>query len=591
MTGMYRYFLSATIAGETIEREVSVEEYCKAERAAGFRPKLCSDDPAYMTTPATGGFGGDGIKGRTEYLFNKGADMQTTAQTRDHTIGFDDFLTSIRQRFVEQCASGALFRTNADGLWDAYLGAIPDEDKQYHTCSCCRHFINRYGDLVTINDEGEVVSAIWDLDDTPEYYKPAVDAMLNLIRRAKVNRVFLTSEPSLGIAVTGPWTHYSVAMPAAMLHKRRGALTAGQAAAAKKEDFKNVLRAVLEFDSTVVQQAVTLLKTDSLYRAEKVLGPAEWLLNLHHDIDRTKRKAMMVWRAVATAPAGFCHPRSSMIGTLLDDLVAGTPLDVAAKNFKAKMHPLLYQRPQAAPKAGAIDAAEKLVAEMGIASALNRRFLRPDEVEYIWQPTAAAPAEGVFGHLKQDSKQEKLMPGGKITLSKFLSEILPVATAIRCILTPSGNQIVTLTTAADPDAKPILQWDSEENRNPVAWYLWSGGSLPGQFQLKAGSVDVIGVCKPPHAWRGNDGKFPHQGGHPLFLLRGASESRVAGSALFPECLKSELHGIRSVIEAHSRRVNLPLFDGPTASGLSAIGAAVRVEMNGIWMRYTIDRKD
>lgn len=64
---MNRYFLSATLGGETVEREVTLEEFCKAERAAGFRPKLWSGDPAYMTTPATGGFGGSGIRGRVEY--------------------------------------------------------------------------------------------------------------------------------------------------------------------------------------------------------------------------------------------------------------------------------------------------------------------------------------------------------------------------------------------------------------------------------------------------------------------------------------------------------------------------------------------
>ncbi len=65
----HRYFLSATIGGEEIEREVTIEEFCKAERAAGFWPKLPSNDPAYMTTPATGGFGNsNGISGRTEYV-------------------------------------------------------------------------------------------------------------------------------------------------------------------------------------------------------------------------------------------------------------------------------------------------------------------------------------------------------------------------------------------------------------------------------------------------------------------------------------------------------------------------------------------
>ncbi|MGJ7544596.1 hypothetical protein [Variovorax sp. LT1R16] len=63
----YRYFLSAKLGDETVEREVTLEAYCAAERAAGFRPKLWSGDPAYKTTPATGGFGGNGIGGSMRF--------------------------------------------------------------------------------------------------------------------------------------------------------------------------------------------------------------------------------------------------------------------------------------------------------------------------------------------------------------------------------------------------------------------------------------------------------------------------------------------------------------------------------------------
>ena len=67
--GKYKYFLSFKIRGEKIEQEVTLEEFCRAERAAGFRPKLWSGDTSYMTTPATGGFGNsNGISGRTEYV-------------------------------------------------------------------------------------------------------------------------------------------------------------------------------------------------------------------------------------------------------------------------------------------------------------------------------------------------------------------------------------------------------------------------------------------------------------------------------------------------------------------------------------------
>lgn len=41
-------------------QSVSKEDWIKAERAAGFRPKLPSDDPRYMKVCATGGFGGSG---------------------------------------------------------------------------------------------------------------------------------------------------------------------------------------------------------------------------------------------------------------------------------------------------------------------------------------------------------------------------------------------------------------------------------------------------------------------------------------------------------------------------------------------------
>lgn len=48
--------------------EVPKAEWIRAERAAGFRPKMASDDPRYMDTPATGGFySSGGISGRIRY--------------------------------------------------------------------------------------------------------------------------------------------------------------------------------------------------------------------------------------------------------------------------------------------------------------------------------------------------------------------------------------------------------------------------------------------------------------------------------------------------------------------------------------------
>lgn len=61
---MTRYILKHSAFGE---KEVTKEEWIKAERAAGFRPKCASDDPRYWTEPATGGFTGSGMSGSIIY--------------------------------------------------------------------------------------------------------------------------------------------------------------------------------------------------------------------------------------------------------------------------------------------------------------------------------------------------------------------------------------------------------------------------------------------------------------------------------------------------------------------------------------------
>jgi hypothetical protein len=52
----YTHWLKASGIPGSQWTKVSKEEWIRAERSAGFRPKLWSGDPAYMTTYATGGF-------------------------------------------------------------------------------------------------------------------------------------------------------------------------------------------------------------------------------------------------------------------------------------------------------------------------------------------------------------------------------------------------------------------------------------------------------------------------------------------------------------------------------------------------------
>lgn len=518
-----------------------------------------------------------------------------------HDEDYAKLLAGVQTRFLTRVADGMpLFQTDALDLWRVYLDSFTDPtERQHHNCHACRQFIENFGGLVTIDAAGLTVSAIWHIDDASDAYRPAWAALAKAVRRAKVTGVFLASTPTWGTPETGIWRHLAVTPPAAMLHKCV-TQTAGQAMAEKHEDFKTVMLALHEFSLPHIATALTLLKTDALYRSEKVLGQAQWLHDLYtacstaHDSNR----ANVVWRAVATAPAGFCHPRSSVIGTLLEDIAAGKPFDEVSRAFAAKMHPLQYQRPQTAPTTGQIDAAEKLVAQLQAAGALARRFCRLDEIEALWRPTPPpdAPRAGVFGHLRQPATvtpSSLNIPAQTMTWEKFQRTVLPTAERIE-FCAPAHGSYTALVTAVNADAPPILQWDQSDKRNPVSWYFWNGGSSAAQFGLRPNEfVTVEAVAFKPSMWHGG---YEHQGAGILFVLVGARESQQAGAAIFPEILKAEFHGIRAVIEAHSRSASIAGMQDPHVAGVmlkkgSSWNALLRVYSAGAWLTYRLDRWD
>lgn len=518
---------------------------------------------------------------------------------------YHDFLQRVSQRFALNTSQGEpLFTTDAADLFAAYLDALPPQWRQHHTCHACRHFIERFGHLVTIDVNGRTSPAIWAAQDAPELYRASIEAIERIVRKAKVTGVFLSSEPVWGQPTTGIWQHLSVKPAVARIFKRT-VLTAGQAMAEKREDFGTVMRALSEFSLPVIEQAVALLEADALYRSEKVLGPAKWLgeLQVARDAAKGASRANVVWLAIATAPAGFCHPRSSMVGTLLEDIASGKDFAECARAFKEKMHPRRYQRPQAAPAAGAIAAAEKIVEQLGIAPSLERRFCRVDEVCAVWRPviteSATAKSGGVFAHLKAKDAPPDVaamdIPGARMTWEKFSRAVLPTASRIEVLL-PSGHlSFGALTTAVHADAPPIYQWDREDDRNPVAWYVWHHGSRSSEFGLSAGEWhDLDAITLKPSMW--GDRQFEHQGKGLVLIIRGARESRNAGAAIFPECLRSELHAVRSVIEAHSRSSEIAGMDQPHAAGLmlSAPGTwnvRLRVTSGGRRAEHIMDRWD
>jgi hypothetical protein len=536
---------------------------------------------------------------------------------------YHDFLTGLQTQFAARVAGGSSrFFTTQEGdgtLFDLFLSHIPAAERQFYTCYACRRFVNTYGGLVIIDADGNTASALWNDNGSPSFFVGAAKALRDHVEHARVNGVFISAESTWGTPVTGTWTHMSVTPPKEMVYPERNRVkTAGQMMAEKKEDFRTMIEALLPqtlpngetrppiLSLSALNTAVALLQTDALYRSEKVLGVAEWLKTLHEQRDRAthRKRDNILWRAVALAPAGYCHPRSSMIGTLLEDIEAGMAYEMVERRFKSKMHPLQYQRPQVAPSEQNIARGEAIIAKLGAANSLKRRYARLDEVVSIWTPKEKPEVQkgGVFGHVKAKNAEpipaNMTLPVTTMTVEKFRRTVLPTANTIEFWVPMMKANYSALTTATDASAPPILQWDHADRRNPVSSYVYHGGSTPASWGLKAGTLcKVNAVADYPASWV-PENYLPHMGEGLMVILDGARDTayRTAGTALFPESMIAELREIRATIEGYSKAGMLEGYEESSACGLvlaknSKAGHRFRVTTNAITTDYELDRWD
>lgn len=516
--------------------------------------------------------------------------------THNHDEEYPALLRGIQETFDAHIADGSrLFATDASGLFDAFLDALPT-DRQVHTCSSCRRFVKEFGGLVCIAEDGGIIPVMWDV--CPDFYRLAVLTVAKIVRRAKVTAPYLSKDRTWGIPHTGEWNHLAVdATPVATFKDRL--LTPKQAMAAKREDYKTVASALADFTTPMLTEALRLLETESLQRSEKFIAPVEWLLAIHKRRATLKGHARdnVLWRAIASAPDGFCHPRASVIGSLLEDISAGKSFEAVKAAFNAKTNSLIYQRPQAAPTAGNIAAAEKIVEALGIAPSLERRFARLEDLETIWTPTPQqnpGVGEGVFSHLKPKggtAPPSLEIPPVVTTWVKFVDRLSGGgAERMDYRVETGGFHGIAFTAAVHPEAPELFKWSGH-----IAWYVHGSPSPPSVWKLGANAwVPVRAISPLPPMW--GDKPQPFLGEGYMLVLEGCADTHNSSSALFPECLRGELLQVRATIEAHSRSTKLADQELATACGRDIrkgqpINATVRICKGGIWTAYHIDRWD
>lgn len=119
---------------------------------------------------------------------------------------FIDFKRAVYKQF-DALANNAdrlyLTNVNKDELWDCYINSYPEDERQSHTCNCCRQFIKPYGNVVAIVNNKLV--SIWDSLVLDEPYATVARNLAQLVKSKPVCDVFVSKVVKLGTDKNNVW--------------------------------------------------------------------------------------------------------------------------------------------------------------------------------------------------------------------------------------------------------------------------------------------------------------------------------------------------------------------------------------------------
>lgn len=433
---------------------------------------------------------------------------------------FIDFKRAVYKQF-DALANNAdrlyLTNVNNDKLWDCYIDSYPEDERQSHTCNCCRQFIEPYGNVVAIVNNKLV--SIWDSLVLDEPYATVARNLAQLVKSKPVCDVFVSKVVKLGtdknnVWIETPtrhvhtWNHLFYKLPNHLL--------------CAVSDSEEAVRGALRINKTVLKRALDELSMDafdivldlisqgSLYRGDQYKSDLEAFVALKKKYEVVPREERDNFCWVESAKVGYVgRIRNTAIGTLLVDISNGRELDESVRAYERIVAPANYQRPKTIATKKMIQAAEARVIELGLMDALPRRHAEITDItvnDVIFADRNAKKSmlgNSVFQDLAEDIpvNPKKLGTVAEISIEDFIKDVVPNATSIEVLLESRHiNNLMTLTAPSNKDAKNLFKWP-----NNFAW-TYNGdladSSIKDKVQAAGGKVN--GYLRCSLAWYNGD---------------------------------------------------------------------------------------
>ncbi len=428
---------------------------------------------------------------------------------------FTTIQSAISKQFKAMSARQLFVLTlDAAALWEHYLASFPAgsnplyKTRTEHDCSCCRRFVKVLGGVVNIVD-GKLIT-VWDFKlDGP--YGIVAESMAEYVRGYCVENIFVHNERIVGTANSRQlledksvktWDHFYVNLPDANV--LTGTLI-GPKLSDTRATFDVMRRSLEEINFEAIDAVLELIDQNSLYRGEEHKFAVTEFRKLKRIAFTSSSLDLFVWEHTTSVPASVSRIRNTVIGTLLTDISEGKELEEAVRAFETKVAPQNYKRPTALVTKAMIAKAQETVNELGLATALERRYATIEDItvnNILFADRSAKRDMNVFEEISAGTAVDvkKLGKVEEVAIEDFVTKILPSARTLEVLLeNRHAGSLVSLVAPVDLTAKPLFKW-----ANGFSWSY--AGDLADSIKekVKKAGGNVTGDFRASLAWYNYD---------------------------------------------------------------------------------------
>lgn len=449
-----------------------------------------------------------------------------------------EYQVLLNKHFTEvMLKNGKLFRAaiSTDVLWEIYLEHFQEGEifrsEENHDCRHCNNFIRRYGNIISVNENGETVT-LFDFEGVEEYDEVnrklntaikecGIETVfmetfesLNSLPYEKTNKnqnvfrlgflkndkVYTVEEAAAGTISVNPnqtytFHHFYLDIPQEYVDKSGQSL--GTIISEANQKHESLAKGLTVLDKETLEHVIDLIDQGSILDAEDQVKKLEDYIKTLSAYNEIKDTAKEAWLWIKSSDYPYFRLHNELIGVLCSD-IKEKGVDVAVNLWNIRVDPVNYARATKPITETQKREAIKLVKELGYEESFNRRLatiddIKTSEIKHINSGDGKNKGISIFDQIPTSkSSGTKVGEGSKVGITKFMDEVLPGASVVEILFDYKhiGNLVTLTTTTNDAESKRIFGWD-----NNYSWSFKDG--LSGKSRIAEAVKNAGGRIDTP----------------------------------------------------------------------------------------------